>query len=93
MKRHATKRAIGLLSDRGGRSRFVARSREHAQLGTFLRELGVELGPVPEDALEAVREAWPRGRPSPDHTRLVHHVPRGGPPEGPLRDRARSAGA
>ncbi len=69
MKRHATKRAIGLLSDRGGRSRFVARSRAHdrahAQLGTFLRELDLELGPVPEDALEAVREAWPRGRAEP----------------------------
>ncbi len=69
MKCHAMKRAIGLLSDRGGRWHFVARSRthdqEHAQLGTFLRELDLALGPVPEDALEAVREAWPRGRAEP----------------------------
>ncbi len=78
MTQHATKLSISLPADLAeavrrrvgarGLSRFVAQALahelEHAQLGTFLRELDAEHGPVPEEALEAARRAWPRGQAS-----------------------------
>jgi hypothetical protein len=45
-----------------GLSRFVARAMahelEHEQLGAYLTELDVRLGPVPKATLEQTRRAW-----------------------------------
>ena len=56
----ALRRRVGARGLSGFVARAIAHELEREQLGTFLAELGEDLGPVSKTELLRARRAWPK---------------------------------